>query len=177
MGGDIQNPRIWWAVKPELKMADLYPPAIQVAVFESDPVEKYVLYLKEQRKIEAKFGLLNVMDRDITMHAIMATAWNRIFRDVSGDRVFLLYRSTDKPVGYLDDKGGTLRIENQVLPCLIPSTSVKEKCWLASKTTEYGGKPVCWLVPIKPRPKHTLTIALDNGNLYDLEREFAIIFD
>jgi hypothetical protein len=166
-----------WAVQPELVMPDLYPPVIQVAIFDSDPADAYTRYLGEHRKIEAKHGLFSIMDRDISKYAIIKTAWNRVFREIPGDRLSILFRPADKPVGYLDRRSGRLRIDNQALACVIPSLLTREEFWLASKAVDYEGGVICWRLSLKPQPKQIIRITLDRGNSYDLEKEFDRVFE
>ncbi len=125
--GQAGVPAGLWRIAIKLSMPGLDIPAVQCAIFSDDPLER----LKADRQ-RARGGDPAVM-------------WDLLFRNVTGDEVYLLSASTNATAGLGSNQPGG-------------------KKWLVTKTARSGEKVYCWSVPFEANPEKDVSIQLSSTN-------------
>jgi hypothetical protein len=80
----------------------------------------------------------------------MIAAWDFGFRQVTGDRLYLL-------------TSGVLSS-----PCGVCSNGADGKKWLVTKVASVDAEPVCWSIPVAVRLGGTSEVTLTDENTFDL---------
>lgn len=133
-----------WVVEVTLDSPDLKTPAVQWAIFSEDPVQQYRATLKRIRN-----ALSNPTENTgaaTRTKAQMIAAWDGVFKAVTGDRVNLL---TTAPQGWSSDSEDGPR-------------------WIATKTVNIRGEPVCWCERIDAQKGASFVISFTPNNRFDL---------
>ena len=86
----------------------------------------------------------------------MEVSWDFGFKDVTGDRLWLLASDPDHPAG----------------PHTMSSSSPAGKKWIVTKTVHIKGKPVCWCVPIEVKAGEQIDVVLNESNTFDLRKAY-----
>ena len=149
-----------WQIQPELTMPELDPEVVQYALFESDPIEEYRSSLVRNRdKLRKILGQErdSKQQRRIRVAQIFA-AWDRLFKSITGDEVYLLFSSKGAKNGEL------MRLT------LISSSAPGGRRWLATKTSSGNGAPRCWCIPIETVVGQRMKIELRKENLLDVAK-------
>ncbi len=141
-----------WRVGISLDVSKLVPPAVQFAIFDKDPVPGFKTRVKQmsswrQERIQpADDGAVKEQTHSINM----AVQWNFGFKEITGDKVYLLTPGPDASDVYLMSNG--------------PG----DKKWLVTKVRSIKGKPVCWCIPIEVKTGKEIQVALTKDNMFDL---------
>jgi hypothetical protein len=140
----LAAPTSVWMMQIALRHPNLVPPAVQFAIMDQDPVPGFTARIKRVRHLW-KTQLRQTKDE----HKMMA-AWDSGFRQVTGDRLYLL-------------TSGVLSS-----PCGVCSNGADGKKWLVTKVVSVDGEPVCWSIPVAVRPGGTTEVTLTDQNTFDL---------
>jgi hypothetical protein len=139
---------------------------VQWAVFTEDPVESYRTALKRMQKslVATSTSSENQADKApgngtlrqaARAKAQMIACWDQVFRSVRGDQVNLL---TIHPQGYSSDSDDTTR-------------------WIATKTVDSQGMPVCWCERVELQKGAIVDVILTPDKRIDLMGIYARIAD
>ncbi len=149
----IQNAKNYmykWKLGIDFKLPALSPEAIQIALVDFDPTEKFMqkfnmIYLTEKLK-KAKD------DEERTFQIIIGITvyWNNLFDVVKGSELYLL---TPNPF---------------ILSSVANYSKPITKKWLVSKSFLLDNKPYCYIIPIELENGTNLDITLDTTNLISL---------
>ena len=161
-----------WHLHPRLEVPDLFPPAVLFSLFDFDPRPKFRESLKRVSGIdrESMADGSAPLDPALTRQLRVTAAWDRVFREVTGDRVAMVSR--DPQANEPGDLKGKLR--NEVIPAyavLIGSTEPAGTKWLASRATRYHEHVVAWCLPINVAAGKVTEIALTPENMIALDEE------
>ena len=157
--------RTTWRVSPRLDTDDLAPCAVQYAIIDADPVERL-------RTEIARSETIAPVDRADEAEAVRQgrreAAWESIFRDVPGDRVYLL---EDYGLPEATDPAASTATRSFV-SVLISSNDAEGQKWLVTKVLRAGGRRLVWSVPFQARRGHLTTIVLRESNASDLDAAY-----
>jgi len=161
MNDKIQN---WkdttWQIRPALHMPELDPEAVQFAVLESDPIEDYRKVLL-QRRDRFRRELSEEKDsrqRELLKMAQMTGTWDRLFKSITGDQVYLLVPSRSE------------RNQSLTRATLISSNGPEERRWLTTKIAYRNGTPTCWCIPLDTAIGKSVQVELRNENVLDPQK-------
>jgi hypothetical protein len=162
--------RTTWQVSPRLDTDELAPCAVQYAIVDADPMAHF----------RAEVGRLDALppadageQAEAVRQAVRAAAWESVFRDVPGDRVFLLedYGLPDPPARTAPDGSSVATMTRAFVG--ISSDDAEGRRWLVTKVLRAGGRQLVWNVPFQARRGHLTTIVLRESNAVDLAAEGA----
>lgn len=145
----------FWSVRLRLHMPTLEPEVVQLAVFDTDPTETYVREIsrpRTQRIIEIAVEKSDRLDVRTSARLHMVAAWDRLFRDISGDQIYLV-------IGGAPNSTQTSIVSNS------PGT----RKWLVTKVRGEPDDPICWCIPFTTGEGRTASITLDETNRLDLD--------
>ncbi len=151
---------ITWQICPRLEMPELDPEAVQCAVFESNPVEAFreaLLRNSERFRVETA-AEKDPRHRQMTRKAQMTSAWDLLFRTITGDQVYLLVSSR------------TEKSPSIARMFIISSNAAAGRKWLATKIAYRDGMPTCWCVAVDTAIGKSVDIVLGNDNVLDLQK-------
>jgi hypothetical protein len=147
-----------WRLSLELDIPDLKPQAVQYTVLDKDPVPKYAEQVKKMRDFHRQ--QLNAADTEAAKapirNMLMMVEWDRGFKDVTGDNLWLLTRHPGK----------------QVAANVLSSNSPGGKKWVVTKTVFFNEKPVCWCIPVELKIGKHVVVKLNKGNTFDLQTAY-----
>ena len=147
-GAEDEKP---WVIGLSLDSPDLPVPAVQWAIFNEDPVPQFKERLRRNRNIHQK--LLKNSQNEGRMRSMRAAQissdWDRAFRRVPGDKVYMLTGEPLHSQGYSSDGGDG------------------EK-WIVTKTVSVHGTPVCWCLHVEVHEGETIQLKLTEKNRFDL---------
>mgnify|MGYP006278451847 FL=1 len=140
----------------ELNLPDLDPEVVQIAIFETDPIERYKKDLASVRTKAVLRSMLGLYAdpaaaRAHVRAAYRSMAWDRLFAEIPGDRVHLLCGRT---------LSSTIRS--------FSSNSAQDRHWIASKLYGPPDGPLCWSVGVETKPRACSHVILDGKNAVDL---------
>ena len=156
--------RATWRVAPHLDLPELSPCAVQCAVLEADPLPRY-------RK---QIGRVGASEQARSAHEVRReAAWNAIFREVTGDHLFLLtdFGRQELPADAAPDGGAMVSVTRAFV--VVSGDSAEGRKWLVTKTLHTGGKRLAWSVPFEAKRGHLSSITLRRANAIDLDEEPA----
>ena len=163
MNDKIQNwKNTTWQIQPELDVPELDLEAVQFAVRESNPVEEYKKVLAQSR-IRLQNELSEEKDseqRDLLKTARMIGPWDRLFKSVTGDEVYLL----------VPRRSGKNQSRTRVI--LISSNGPEGRRWLTTKVAYREGKPICWCIPVDTVIGKEVHVELRGENSLNLQMIF-----
>ena len=145
---DDQKP---WTIGLSLDSPDLPVPAVQWAIFNEDPVPEFKDRIRRYRGGYEKQikGSKNERRMREIRSARITVDWDRGFRKVSGDKVYMLTGEPLHSQGYSDDGGDG------------------EK-WIVTKTVSVRGTPVCWCLHVEVHQGENPQLKLTEKNRVDL---------
>jgi hypothetical protein len=149
-----------WRIKLKLNMPGLNPAAVIWTVFEEDPVPGFKERIERvkhlfTRDIESTAGDEEMI---VMANAQIRVSWNTAFRDVTGDRVYLLSGVPETAQSFSSDTKAGMK-------------------WVVTKVVFVDGKPICWAVPVETEVETMKDVKLDESNAIDLTELFnAIVF-
>lgn len=159
--------RTTWRVTPRLEVPELAPCAVQYAILDGDPLPRFQENL-------GRIGAIPLSDvpgdqASIARSVQREAAWDLLFRDVTGDRLFLL---TDfGPPPHRGESSGDGMVSTTRPFVSVSSNDAEGRRWLVTKILHANGKRLCWSIPFEARRGHLTDIALRSRNMIDLESE------
>lgn len=102
------------------------------------------------RRIQQHSG---VAETDLARSSRMKVCWDLGFKEVTGDKVYLLTRAP----------GVTHSLS---------SNGAAGKKWLVTKIASVDNKPICWFLPIEVEVGESQHIVLNEENAFDLPEVF-----
>ena len=150
-----------WQCSVRLSMPELSPPVVLVAVFDTDPVKRYVACVRDSttpRRITSMIRHLG--DRQSMIEFVLRTTkvalWDQIFSEIPGNRVSLVY-GPDLP---------------RVRPVVLTSEAVGGTRWLATRVAGAEGQYVCWSLPFDAAAGASSRLVLTRDNSVGLDELF-----
>lgn len=142
-----------WTIELELDMPELIPAAVIWAVFDEDPRPEYKHRLEKLKDpySQALEGIEDAEQIFFWKRGQMCASWNLGFREITGDKVYLLTKVPENGIQYS-----------------LASTSNPGKKWIVSKYVHIDDKPVCWVIPVEVEIGKTIEIVFSEDNLYDI---------
>ena len=131
-----------WCLRLSLERQAADEPAVQFAVFSEDPRSPFranVRTLEQLDKAEAR-------DTGGGRGRLLA-CWNRVFRTISGDRVYMLTSATENALT-TNEPGG--------------------QKWVATKPVRSGTAECCWCIPFEAAVGQVTQIGFDSQNRTNL---------
>lgn len=165
-----------WMVMPRLSFPELYPPALLVSLMDKNPEEMYMRHLREQKKASQKQPFIEDAIPEEVKALAMGIAWDTIFKEVSGDQVFLLFQSREAPEGILQMPERKLSIKNMKPFVMMGARGPAGERWLVSKAVFHEGRPFCWCIRVLPVVGESVKIILTRENRYKLEEGYTKVF-
>jgi hypothetical protein len=114
---------------------------VQFAMFDEDPIPAFMAEVKRMRPIREKLPQSN---SDSLRDADIVISWNAGFKKITGDMVGVLRNGAPHPAG---------------------GFGAAAKKWVVTKAVTMKGKPVCWSVPIEPKPVDQNTAQIESVDL------------
>ena len=138
-----------------LDTPNLVPPAVQWTILDKDPVPGFRTRVKKMQPYYRKQleGAKDEAEKKQKRSIQMTGAWNRGFKVVTGDKVYLL---TSAPG----------------VSHSIASDPPDGKKWIVTKIVWIKRKPVCWCLPIEVKTGEKLQVSLTEDNIFGLEAAF-----
>jgi hypothetical protein len=143
------NSKYNWSVNLTFSLPDLNPEAIQWAVVDFDPIEKFIKDFNHGYLEKVLQNAKSENERNQQILVSIEVGWNFLFRGVEGNNVFLL---TNKGSGFSQ----------------VSDTKLAAKKWLVAKTFLIDGKPYCYAVPLNSENGANLQCRLDKTNMISL---------
>jgi outer membrane lipoprotein-sorting protein len=144
-----------WQMGINLDAPNLVPPAVQWAILDKDPVPGFKAGVKrmqgyhQAQLAQAKTEAQKELERNDQMTVI----WDLGFREVTGDRLYLLTSTPGTSHG-------------------MSSNSQAGKKWIVTKIVQIKGKPVCWCLPVEVKTGESIEVSLTEDNRFDLGAAF-----
>jgi len=144
-----------WQVSLSLNAPNLVPPAVQWSIRDKDPVPGFKARVKTMRSYYRKRleHLQDELKKERERSAQMRIHWDRGFKEVTGDEVYLLTWAPG-------------------VSHSLSAMSPDGKKWIVTKIVPLRGKYVCWSLPIEVKAEETIEVTLTEDNLFDLESAF-----
>jgi hypothetical protein len=143
-------PQDAWRLRLLLDAPSLNPPVVQYAIFSENPVSRFAADLERVEKA-CREQLRETHDPDLrktVRRSQLASVWNRLFRAVRGDEVYLV------AAGCSD--------------LALMSNAPPGNKWLVTKAVQIGGRPFCWNVAFEAIQGREATVNLREDNSLDL---------
>ncbi len=131
--------RTTWRVSILLDDSSLDLPAVQFAVFRSDPVPGFTKNFREfsaRMKADGK----DVYTDEISM---LSVTWDSLFAKVTGDDLYLLVQGEANVLSSNDTDG---------------------RIWLVTKSSGRNGEPLVWVIPVDVKTGTGIDVKLTEEN-------------
>ncbi len=132
-----------WTVIIATEVNDLYPAAIQYAIFAEDPIPVF----------KANLAILRAnpkLNDDVAINLIVA--WDATFKKVTGEKIGLLSPKSENEFSMGSNEPGGQK-------------------WLMTKMAmKRNGASLCWCIPIEVKIGEMYQIKLDEKNSFDLQK-------
>ncbi len=144
-----------WQMTLNLDTPNLVPPAVQWAVFDKDPLPGFRARVKRMKgyHTEQLERAGDDANKELARSSQMTVSWDLGFKEVTGDKVYLLTSAPDVSHGF-------------------SSNTPAGKKWIATKIVQIKGKPVCWYIPVTVETGKEIRIMFTEDNMFDLESAF-----
>jgi hypothetical protein len=138
-----------WRMTLNLQGSNQLPSAVQWAISDKDPVAGFKARFKRFHGIyqEQLQGAENEAAREEKRKGWFIVQWDWGFKDIPGDRLFLL--TSDRPHPMV-------------------SNAPDGKKWIVTKVQNIKGKPVCWSIPVELKYGEEIKVTLTDKNVLDL---------
>lgn len=142
----------WWSVDFRLEHSILFPPAVQWTVVDQDPVQGFIDRVSATRAQNAKDidSAKTERKRRLLRSVQMMVDWDRGFKSVSGDKLYLM---TDSPSTFTSD-------------------SHDGKKWIITKVVTIQEEPTCWCIPVETQKGTKLKVTLTDTNTFDISSAY-----
>ncbi len=142
-----------WRMSMSLQGPGLATSAVQLAIFDNDPVPGFEaraknmqwIYREQLRRAETEAA------KEDTRKEWMTLPWDSAFKEIPGDRLGLLTSESPHPLESNEPDG---------------------KKWIATKVVMAKGKPMCWCIPVEVKYGEEIEVALTDKNVFDLGSAF-----
>jgi hypothetical protein len=144
-----------WRMTVDLDTPNLVPPAVQWTIVDKDPTPGFSDRVKTSEGHYRKqlAGAADDATKKIIRSSQMTVNWDLGFKDVSGDKVYLL---TSAPG----------------VSHMLSSNGPSGKKWIVSKIVQLKGTPACWCIPVDVETGKEIHITLSEKNTFDLAKSF-----
>ena len=144
------NYKTYWELNIKFDLAALDPEAIQIALLDFDPTEKFNLkfnmnYLENQLKIAKDEN-----EKEMKINVECMVIWDLLFNGVKGSEMYLLTG------------------QGTVLSRAADYSQPRMKIWLVSKEFMFKNKPYAYAVPLELENGSKLEVTLNQENLISL---------
>jgi beta-lactamase regulating signal transducer with metallopeptidase domain len=138
-----------WRIAMHLEASKQLPSAVQWAIYDQDPVPAFKARFKKLRGIyqEQLRGAATEAAREDKRKGWMAVQWDWGFKEIPGDRLYLL--TSDDPHPF-------------------ESNGLDGKKWIVTKARKTKGKLVCWCLPVAVKYGEETKVTLTEKNDFDL---------
>lgn len=147
---DIENiKKTTWAINIVTDVKDLNIEAIQFAIFETDPLPMLKASFDLRKKLN-EGRTLTQFDKNIQNQV----DWDIIFKNVTGDNVYLLKPKTTK-----NDSS------------MVSANTPNAKRWLVTKSAlKKDGSFKCWIIPFNTKIGTVIDININDNNNFDIKK-------
>ena len=149
-----------WRIRPALKMPDMDPEAVQIAILDSDLIENYrkTIVQNQDRLRKTIEDETDPNKRTLLKTAQMTSMWDQLFSATTGDKVYLFVPSRTKI--------------NQSLArtFVISSSEPAGRKWLSAKVAYCAGRPTCWCIEVDTVIGKEVQVVFCNENTVDLSQ-------
>lgn len=154
-----------WGVHPVLDVPDLFPPAVMFGILDSDPHPKFTENFRRmsEKQKQHEIELQPPLTPDLMRQSLLSAAWDAVFQEVPGNQIAMLIRNEGRPAGS-NDAGGAMFYSVGIKSNGSPGTK-----WLVTRATRFGGKAVCWCIPVDVEKGKTIDVSLSLQNMIALE--------
>ncbi len=148
--------RSTWQMTLNLDTTNLVPPAVQWTVLDKDPVPGFRARLKKAQAYHRKWleQAGDEANNEAICSAQMTTSWDLGFKDVTGDKVYLL--TTAPGVSHSFSSNGP-----------------DGRKWIVTKIVRIKGKPVCWCIPTDVKTGKQIEVTFGEKNVFPLEAVYG----
>jgi hypothetical protein len=157
-----------WRVHPVLDVPGRFPPAVMFSIMDSDPLLKFKETVKKmsaaQPKDDAEAGSPDQFR--LIKQGLLIAAWDSVFREVTGDRVSLVFNSPGDPG---PDATRGEKPDIAVFDVVIGSTDLAGKKWVVTKATPFEERRVCWCKSVEVEKGKSIDVPLTAQDMIDLE--------
>ena len=143
------NSKYYWSVNLTFSLPELNPEAIQWAVVDFDPTEKFIKDFNHDYLEKVLKNAKSENERNQQIKVSIEVGWNFLFRGVEGNNVFLL---TNKGTQFSQ----------------VSDINQATKKWLITKPFNIEGKSYCFAVPLNAENGAKLQCKLDKNNKISL---------
>ena len=149
-----------WRIKLKLDMPGLSPAAAIWTIFDKDPIPDFKERVKRVKELFTQDIESTAGEEEISImtNAQIRVTWNAVFREVTGDRVYLLSGLPGTAQSFSSDTKPGLK-------------------WIVTKVVFVEGKPVCWAVPVEVKSDTMVDVVFDKDSVIDLVTIFSDIID
>jgi hypothetical protein len=153
-----------WELHPVLNVPDRFPPAVMFSIRDADPHSEYEKGLQSLLDNQRERGVSSASDvPELMRQGLLQVAWDSVFREVSGDRVGLLFRNEGRQAG--EEEGEIVARYSMVLK----SNEPEGQKWFVTRAIRFEGRIVCWCVPFEAHKGARVAIGLTEDNMITLE--------
>ena len=167
---EFQDPT--WQVNPRIELDGLRPPSVLWTLMPSDPLPGY--RERATRNPMPDFSALRTPsspDQFSSRQAYLAAAWDIAFRDVTGDRVWLLV--DDRKVTQLPPvNDGERRVVLAATFTAVSSNEPSGSRWFVTKAVLHKGRALAWAVRVNAETGKMARVGVAEDNALDLEQEY-----
>jgi hypothetical protein len=151
-----------WFLHPMLSVPKLRPAAIQCAIFDFDPLPKFIA--RKKQFLER----MGSDPDDAARRAAAATVWDIGFMEITGDKIYLLVDFESGKTSETADEKGMRAAAIRKEYFLLSSNGPDGPKWLASKALRHHDDICCWCIPFEAKKGTTVELTLDLDNALDM---------
>ncbi len=137
-----------WRMSMSLQAPGLAIPAVQWAIFDTDPVlgfkartkKTHWIYREQLKRADSEAR------RERTREGWLTLQWDSAFKEVPGDRLELLTSDRPHPIESMGPDG---------------------RKWIATKVMMARGKPICWCIPVEVKYGEEIQVTLTDKNVLE----------
>lgn len=141
----------FWKLALTLDTPDLAPSAVQIAIFDTDPVQFFRYRMIHDREHNRNF-LAKSQDKALARRVQATVAWDAAFDKIKGSRISLLTAAPDSLPGLVvtaNDGGG--------------------RKWIITKVRETKDGSYCWCLPVDLTTGQKTSLTLTESNAFNLD--------
>lgn len=147
-----------WTIDLELDMPGLKPEVVMWAIFDEDPIPGYKQRLEQVKDVYTQKLLAESDEEQLgyMARAQINVSWNSCFREITGDKVYLL----------------TAALYHSFTSDREPGTK-----WIVTKFRFIKDEPVCWVIPVELEIGKTIKVVLSEENMFDIEKIYKEVME
>lgn len=145
-----------WRVTLDLNMPTLDPPAVILALFDSDPLPRMERRMRAGAQSHKRLLDTQTSEKGKATFRRMFVEihWDDMFQAVTGDRVHLLT---------------TPSARRRAHSLGLSSNSPGRKRWVVTRMLNSDGKSICWYIPLDLEKSNQIKLTLNAGNVFDID--------